>query len=201
MKLRYLSIFLTCMALVPTNVVSQQFGRILGKVTDMDTGEPLPYANITVLETILGASTNEQGFYSIDRIPPGIYSLRFSTIGYDYDTVYSVTVKAGDVDTVDFRVYSCGTREAREDIANGRIRIRVIGLVIRTVPEDDENDLTDKFGFRNLYMGCVGTPCDFTYNQLMANYLDSLNGAGWQERLQAEFKSLNEKYHLQHRDE
>jgi len=67
-------------------------GEISGKITDAQTGEALPGVNISVLGTVLGASTNLDGEFSIMRVPYGIYDIRISMIGYRKVTVERVNI-------------------------------------------------------------------------------------------------------------
>ena len=66
---------------------------ITGKVTDGDTGEPLPGVNVLVEGTQQGAVTNGDGNYSID-VPSESSTIVFSFIGYINEkmTVGSQTV-------------------------------------------------------------------------------------------------------------
>ncbi|HTY37546.1 MAG TPA: carboxypeptidase-like regulatory domain-containing protein, partial [Bacteroidota bacterium] len=57
-------------------------GRIRGTVSDSANGQPIPYANVTIRGTSLGASTNSSGFYHISAVPPGTYTLMISQVGY-----------------------------------------------------------------------------------------------------------------------
>ncbi|MFN3693471.1 MAG: carboxypeptidase-like regulatory domain-containing protein, partial [Ignavibacterium sp.] len=57
-------------------------GKITGKVTDEQTGEPVVGANVVVEGTFLGAAADLDGFYSIGNVPPGTYRLIVSAVGY-----------------------------------------------------------------------------------------------------------------------
>lgn len=57
-------------------------GKIVGQVTDQQSGEPLPGANVLIRGTRLGASTNLEGQFLILNIPPGIYDVEASMLGY-----------------------------------------------------------------------------------------------------------------------
>jgi len=81
--------------------VAQDFGAIHGKVRDAQTGEALPGANIQVLGTTLGQSADNSGVFLIKRVPPGVYSLRASFIGYETGRV-SIQVKTDSIAFVDF---------------------------------------------------------------------------------------------------
>ena len=45
-------------------------GKIAGVVTDSRTGEPLPGVNVIINATLMGASTDQDGFYAILNVPP-----------------------------------------------------------------------------------------------------------------------------------
>ncbi|MDZ7290708.1 MAG: TonB-dependent receptor [candidate division KSB1 bacterium] len=62
--------------------IAQIFGEIRGQVKDAATGEALPGANVLLQGTVLGSSTDLNGMFAIKRVPPGIYTLRVSFIGY-----------------------------------------------------------------------------------------------------------------------
>lgn len=58
-------------------------GKLVGKVIDNNTGEPLIGANIIIQGTTLGAVTNREGNFIIVNISPGSYSVQVSFIGYE----------------------------------------------------------------------------------------------------------------------
>lgn len=66
------------------NIIAQEFktGTITGQVIDRNTKEPLIAANVILIGTNYGASTDENGFYRIENVPVGSYSIKFSYIGY-----------------------------------------------------------------------------------------------------------------------
>jgi outer membrane receptor protein involved in Fe transport len=59
-----------------------QTGKLVGKATDLQTGEPLVGANIIIEGTNLGAATNANGDYLILNVPPGTYTVKGRYIGY-----------------------------------------------------------------------------------------------------------------------
>jgi len=77
-------------------------GKIHGRVVDSETGEPLIGVNVMVLETILGAATDADGYYTILNVPPGTYSLQSSAIGYARSTVENVRVNIDLTTTINF---------------------------------------------------------------------------------------------------
>jgi iron complex outermembrane receptor protein len=67
---------------VASSLLGQPMGRIEGTVTDAETGEPLAGANVQVSKTLLGAAADERGRFIIRRVPPGMYMLNVTFIGY-----------------------------------------------------------------------------------------------------------------------
>ena len=54
---------LTISVLVSTSAWGGQTGKVTGRITDAETGEPLPGANVLLKETNIGASTDLEGYY------------------------------------------------------------------------------------------------------------------------------------------
>ncbi len=76
-------------------------GKIAGVVTDAETGEPLPGVNVIIVGTNFGASTDIDGTYVILNVPPGVYTLEFSYIGYQTVRVKDVRVNVDFTTRVD----------------------------------------------------------------------------------------------------
>ncbi len=57
-------------------------GNLIGIVTDAKTGEKLLGADIILLKTKKGTSSNEQGVFELNNIPKGTYKVSVSYIGY-----------------------------------------------------------------------------------------------------------------------
>lgn len=66
-----------------------------GRVTDAETQEPLPACNVYILGKEIGTSTDEGGFYRLQNIAPGSYTIVFSMIGYK-EKRKSVKIKKED---------------------------------------------------------------------------------------------------------
>lgn len=79
-----------------------QVGKIAGRVTDSQTGEPLSLVNIVLEGTRLGASTDPNGAYYILNIPPGTYTVTVSQLGYARQNITSVQVTSGITTRLDF---------------------------------------------------------------------------------------------------
>jgi len=80
----------------------QGTGRIAGTVVDAESGQPLPYANVSVLGTAYGAATNASGVFEIDFVPIGTYVVQASYMGYAPQKVESVVVESDRTTEVSF---------------------------------------------------------------------------------------------------
>jgi len=60
---------------------------------DNETKSPLIGANVTIFDFALGAATNHEGYFIINSIPSGAYTLQFSYIGYQQKIKTDIIVK------------------------------------------------------------------------------------------------------------
>lgn len=79
-----------------------QTGVIKGSVRDALNNEPLPFVNILVDETGMGAVTDEEGNYEIPGLSAGIYNLRASFLGYRPQTAFEIQVTYAKPAVVNF---------------------------------------------------------------------------------------------------
>ena len=68
-------------------------GRLKGKVTDSKSKEEIIGANIILLGTNYGASTDLDGSFSINNINVGVYTATVSYIGYQKVSISNITIK------------------------------------------------------------------------------------------------------------
>ena len=85
-------IFLICISAL--SISYSQDLKISGSIRDANSGELLPYANISVKDEAKGASTNIDGEYEL-ILSPGNYDLLVSYMGYKTETV---TIELSDKD-------------------------------------------------------------------------------------------------------
>ena len=83
---------------------AQGTNKIVGKVVDKDTGEPLPGVNVIISGTFLGAATDINGQYFILNVPVGTYTLEASMIGYKKLVKTSVRVEINRTTQVNFQM-------------------------------------------------------------------------------------------------
>ena len=79
-----------------TGIISAQSkGSISGRVIDASNNEVLIGANIIVIGTNTGTSSDLDGYYSIKGLESGTYLIKFSFVSYQATTVQNVKVEAG----------------------------------------------------------------------------------------------------------
>lgn len=79
-------------------------GVLKGKITNPVNNEPVSFANVLILETDLGAITDEDGNYEITNIPAGLYNVRASFVGFKPVTKYEVRVTLAKAVQLDFEL-------------------------------------------------------------------------------------------------
>lgn len=86
------------------NLTYSQSGKIAGRIIDKISNESLPFVNVIVEGTSLGAATDIDGYYSILNVSPGTYSVKASAIGYNAITVTNVKVSIDLTSKIDFEL-------------------------------------------------------------------------------------------------
>ena len=56
--------------------------KIWGHIVDAETGDPIEAASVYLGHTLIGSTSNQDGRYTIERIPVGTFSFVVSRIGY-----------------------------------------------------------------------------------------------------------------------
>jgi hypothetical protein len=88
---RTLLFSLLLLLLIP-GILFAQSGKIRGIVTDAKTKEPLIGANISIVNSKMGAATNINGSYVVLNVPVGTYSIKATYIGYHPVTITNIRV-------------------------------------------------------------------------------------------------------------
>ena len=103
------------LSLILSNVVYSS-GKIRGKITDLQSGEPLIGATVVVIGTSLGAVTDANGEFIILNLNPGTYDLQVSFIGYQTITLNNV------------RIYEDLTSEANFQLPSEGITVQTVSI-------------------------------------------------------------------------
>ncbi|MDH7603931.1 MAG: TonB-dependent receptor [Melioribacter sp.] len=102
--MRNIILLITCGLLISTKISSQNYGEIKGYVVEANTQLPLPLANVIILETNIGASTDLEGKFTIKNVPPNIYRIKASIIGYKSVIKTDIIVKPNSTTQVNFEL-------------------------------------------------------------------------------------------------
>jgi hypothetical protein len=79
-------------------------GKIAGRVSSKETGEPLLGANVIIEGQNRGAVTDLDGGYFILNVPPGIYTIKALHIGYATQVVTEVRIQVDLTRRLDFKL-------------------------------------------------------------------------------------------------
>ena len=84
-----------------------QFGTLKGRVTDAESGEPLPFSNVVIMLNGIqkgGASTDIDGYYTIKPIPPGTYDVHATYVGYQEVVIKGYIIGSNKVSFQDLKL-------------------------------------------------------------------------------------------------
>ena len=93
-----------CFLIVVDISIAGITGKIIGRIIDSNTGEPIVGANLLIKDTFVGSSSDNNGYYVIINISPGFYDVECSIIGYKDYTVRDVRVEIDQTTTLDFNI-------------------------------------------------------------------------------------------------
>jgi outer membrane receptor protein involved in Fe transport len=145
------SILISCVLIGGVPLHAGTTGKISGRVTDAETGEGLPGANVVVEGTTLGAATDVNGNYTILNVPPGVYAVAFSFVGYqgvrvketrvsvDFTTSLNAKMKATAVEVGAVEVIGERQPLVRQDLTNTTVAVN--SETIESLPVDAVQDV------------------------------------------------------------
>ena len=84
--------------------ISAQSTLIKGYVTNVKNNQPIDFATVQVIGTNQGATTDENGYYEIKDVKPGIYSIKVSILGFDTKTVAEIMISNVRPNEIDFQL-------------------------------------------------------------------------------------------------
>ncbi len=89
-------VFTLVLTLLSSAAAFAQYGTIRGFVYEKATGEPVIFTNVVLRGTVIGATTDVNGYYYISKIVPGTYTLEVTYIGFDPISI-PVTINANEI--------------------------------------------------------------------------------------------------------
>jgi len=135
-KVFLLFIFLTLLfPLAQQGLFAQASGKISGRILDKENREAIPFASVFVEGTSLGSLADINGNFVILNVPPGVYVVTASLIGYqktsvnnvrvnvDFTTKLSIEISSGAIDMPAVIVQGERNPLIRKDLTNPTIAI------------------------------------------------------------------------------
>ncbi|MBS4015803.1 MAG: TonB-dependent receptor, partial [Candidatus Latescibacteria bacterium] len=165
-KFKNLFVLFVLFVVIVFPLYAGETGRVIGKITDMDTKEPLPGVNIIVEGTTLGAATDNGGNYLISNVPAGNQVLTASYVGYEPVRMSGVLVISDQTVTINFNLRSTVIPVGAVEISAER------PLIVRTQASTQRVITTDQFdklpvaslgAIVNLSAGVVTSPAFGTH--------------------------------------
>ncbi len=92
-----------CFLLLSMQAMSQS-GIIKGKASIAINNDPVLFANVVLLNTDMGTTTDIDGNYIFEGVPPGLYDIQISYLGFKTETKYEIQVLNNRPSVVDFEM-------------------------------------------------------------------------------------------------
>jgi len=92
---RYALLICSLFLLLIAGEAQAQRGKLAGRVISAESAEGIIGCNIVIENTSIGAPTDLDGYFFIINIPPGIYNVSFTVIGYKTMIFRNVLINSG----------------------------------------------------------------------------------------------------------
>ena len=142
--------FLFTLLLIPILVYAGTTGKLKGKITDLDSGEPLVGANVLVLGTSFGAATDVNGEYTILNLDAGTYDVKASYIGYQTITTSNVRVNADLTTELNFQLPAEGVNVGEVVVVSQKPLINKSNTNAQRITTSDEIEALPIRGVNNI---------------------------------------------------
>ena len=87
-----------------------QNGIIKGNLANQLNNEPISFANVLIIETAQGASSDENGNFEINGLVPGLYNLKISFVGFKDVLVSEIQVSNSKPSIVNVKMEEISTK-------------------------------------------------------------------------------------------
>lgn len=181
-----------------------EFVSINGVVKYAFDSTLLSHSRIQLIENgkaIHETLTDYEGQFEIFVEKNNTYTLSFAGLeDFEFDTIINtgdygvvLTIYVGII--IPERYLKYNSYRAKRDISEGNIQILTVGLHV--VSAEDLKKITRKYGFTYKNLGQNVSDMVYqsihTYNAVVYEYLEELNGTGWQEKFEQAKEKKTEK--------
>ncbi|MCK9408410.1 MAG: carboxypeptidase-like regulatory domain-containing protein [Bacteroidetes bacterium] len=101
---RFLTHGTALLLIVTATLFAGQTGKIVGKITEKKSGEPVIGVSVILQGTRSGASSDFEGEYIIGNVLPGTYTITVSSLGFKTASINNVIVKIDLTTTIDVKL-------------------------------------------------------------------------------------------------
>lgn len=91
-----IKIIFTLIFTLASIAIFSQNATVRGFVYNKENGEPVPFANVYLKGTTTGASSDLNGYFSVNKVKPGDYTLMVTSLEFD-SISENISVKAGEI--------------------------------------------------------------------------------------------------------
>lgn len=115
----------TLILLLLAMVSSLAQNTVKGVLYEDKSGEAIPFANVMIEGTTLGSATDINGFFLINKIPDGTYTLRVRYVGYE-DYIQTVTLAKQQTLSLNIKLKTASTTMKDVVITTNRRQERMV---------------------------------------------------------------------------
>lgn len=76
-----------------TIIIKKDTGKVSGRVVDFENGDPLVGATVSIEDQLYSTITDSLGFYELNNIPQGVFTLLISYAGYETSRIQNLRVE------------------------------------------------------------------------------------------------------------
>ncbi len=102
-------LILLCALVLFGNMLFAQTGTVKGTIREATNNQPVPFANVVISGTTIGAATDFEGNYSISQVPLGYQKLEVTAVGFEPAVSRDFLVTKSNVQVVDITLSKAAT--------------------------------------------------------------------------------------------
>ncbi|MGB3949004.1 MAG: TonB-dependent receptor [Bacteroidia bacterium] len=164
------------------NILLSQSGSIKGTVIDEQTGETLPGAVVMIEGTTIGANTDFDGVFTINKVSPGAYTIECKLISYNTKKLMNVVVKDNEPTILSLTLSSASTE------------LGIVEIVTTMSKETTNAMLVMQKNNASVSDGISSESIKRTPDRNTSDVLKRISGASIQENKFAIIRGLNDRY-------
>lgn len=111
MKFKNIIFLLICVLFSAVSLA--QTGKVRGFVIDKETDGPIPFANLVIEGTIVGAVANDEGYFILSNVPLGKQTVVASFVGYE---TIKTEVEVSESRIASVKIYMGSAAELLQDV-------------------------------------------------------------------------------------